>query len=616
MPLSDNYVAAIKGFEGYNPRPYWDVRQWTSGYGTRARGPGETIDRQEAERRLQAELGSARDRVRSLGATMTPGQEAALTSLTYNAGPGWMNAGLGRAVRAGDWGDARSRFLQYVNAGGRPLEGLRSRREAEAAWFDAPAAAEGGTTMATPIPSLNAFLASARPTQIPPLNQFMAAAQPGGGTMSTPMGVPRMTLPVPTLALEAGQSGMPSGPDLLTRGFTPAPDQSVPDAFGGDWGVGQQAQPPAPAVPPFGSPAVQPEPDADAIMRGAQAAAGGRPGASEGPGYFERLMRNPAFLAGLSILGTAPGGNWGPNAAQAITQATRAQREQSEYERQQQQRSVMDRVWSEAFPDGQPNTQHPLLSGMPPELAATVYAMGPEQGLPALQRFAFFRGQQDLQQRQRMAGINMMFGGSGAEAGVQPPAPGAEGQAQPAQEEPTVFGMPLSVARQRAVMLDAMGQRNEPFEAAIKQAEAQSRPPEAMRTQALKVDQAYRSLTQSLDGYAQLVERTGMSALPGQDADAIAQSRTNILLQLKELYNLGVLNGPDLALMEQMLPDPSVGIGLTGPYGTANLAGAASRVKAGVARLKELLKGVRNTQPGLPPVGRAEPSGNDPLGIR
>lgn len=147
MPIDDTYLDAVRRFEGFYPRPYWDVRQWTSGYGTRAGGPGEVIDRAEAERRLVAELTRARDLVRGFGVQMTPGQEAALTSLTFNAGDSWMRSGLGAAIRAGDWDRARGIFTQYVNADGQPLPGLVRRRAEEVGWFDHPVpttAAPGG----------------------------------------------------------------------------------------------------------------------------------------------------------------------------------------------------------------------------------------------------------------------------------------------------------------------------------------------------------------------------------------------------------------------------------------------------------------------------------------
>lgn len=49
----------IKRQEGFNPRAYWDNKQWSIGYGTRAAGPHETIDEIEADRRLRSEVDRA-----------------------------------------------------------------------------------------------------------------------------------------------------------------------------------------------------------------------------------------------------------------------------------------------------------------------------------------------------------------------------------------------------------------------------------------------------------------------------------------------------------------------------------------------------------------------------
>lgn len=135
MALATPYLDAIKKFEGYTPRASWDYKQHSIGYGTKARFPGETIDQAEADRRFQQEITSARDQVRALGVPLQPGQEAALTSLTYNAGPKWMASGLGQAVKSGDWQTAGQRFQEYNKAGGQVLPGLQSRRAQEAAWL-------------------------------------------------------------------------------------------------------------------------------------------------------------------------------------------------------------------------------------------------------------------------------------------------------------------------------------------------------------------------------------------------------------------------------------------------------------------------------------------------
>ncbi|MGI9411865.1 MAG: lysozyme, partial [Hyphomicrobiaceae bacterium] len=63
------------------------------------------------------------------------GAKHALTSLTFNAGPGWMNDGLGQAIQQGDLEKARSIFLQYNKADGEVLPGLVKRRLVEASWF-------------------------------------------------------------------------------------------------------------------------------------------------------------------------------------------------------------------------------------------------------------------------------------------------------------------------------------------------------------------------------------------------------------------------------------------------------------------------------------------------
>lgn len=141
------------------------------------------------------------------------------------------------------------------------------------------------------------------------------------------------------------------------------------------------------------------------------------------PGYFQSLMTNPMFMAGLSVLGTQPGGNWGPNAAAAIQGTLKSQMAQTEYQRQQQQRAQLDRVWKEAFPNGQPNPNHPLTKGMPPEFLSSVYALGPDKGVPQLANLAMSgaQGRQKLalQQQQGEQMARAIFGDQAAAAGGQ-----------------------------------------------------------------------------------------------------------------------------------------------------------------------------------------------------
>ncbi len=86
----------------------------------------------------------------------------------------------------------------------------------------------------------------------------------------------------------------------------------------------------------------------------------------------------------------------------------------------------------------------------------------------------------------------------------------------------------------------------------------QPKVPEAQKNRAAEVDQAYKALNTELDRYSELVEKTGIEAMPGKSKDQLNSVRQGVMLQLKELFNLGVLNGPDLSLMERMIYDPVI----------------------------------------------------------
>lgn len=132
--LPENYTRQIMDLEGDKDNG-WDVRQFSGPYGVR-RDANERLTKEQAEQRFrQNELPKAHGYVRSLGVQMPMGWEAALTSLTYNSGPKWINSGLGQAVKAGDWETARHLFLQYNKSDGAYNKGLDRRRTQEMAWI-------------------------------------------------------------------------------------------------------------------------------------------------------------------------------------------------------------------------------------------------------------------------------------------------------------------------------------------------------------------------------------------------------------------------------------------------------------------------------------------------
>jgi lysozyme len=193
MALDPEYLSAIKGFEGYSPNAAWDYKQSSSGYGTKAQAGDEAIPPEQLkaihEQRYQEEIAKAAAHVDSVNPNLPAGARAALVSLTYNAGPGWAQSGLGEMVRNNDLEGASKRFLEYNKAGGEVNQGLVARRAKEAAWFGggqpqpAPQAAPA-PALAPPAAPLNLA-----PQQTPPI--FAPQPQPqqqaqGGGLLDIP----------------------------------------------------------------------------------------------------------------------------------------------------------------------------------------------------------------------------------------------------------------------------------------------------------------------------------------------------------------------------------------------------------------------------------------------
>lgn len=185
--LDPQYDDAIKGIEGYAPQASWDYKQYSSGYGTKAQPGDENIPpdqlKQVYEQRFQDELGKAAASVDSFSPNLPPGVRAALASLTYNAGPGWQQSGLGEAVKSGDWDKAQNIFLQYNKAGGEVNPGLVARRQKEAAWFGgapAPQTAQAASESPAAAPGVPLNIAPQQTPIFPQPPQAAPQAQGGG----------------------------------------------------------------------------------------------------------------------------------------------------------------------------------------------------------------------------------------------------------------------------------------------------------------------------------------------------------------------------------------------------------------------------------------------------
>ena len=135
--LSESLLSNVKDMEGLYLKAYPDFKQHSVGYGTRAKGAGETITKEEAESRLVAELSMHANRVdkaaQQVGMALTPGQRDALISFDFNTGQGdYLITSSG-----GNAAEIVRRMALYTKAGGKTNPGLVNRRRKEVAMFNA-----------------------------------------------------------------------------------------------------------------------------------------------------------------------------------------------------------------------------------------------------------------------------------------------------------------------------------------------------------------------------------------------------------------------------------------------------------------------------------------------
>ncbi|MVW80162.1 glycoside hydrolase family protein [Bordetella sp. 02P26C-1] len=141
MTMGSEGLAVLKHYEGCKLTAYRDsVGVWTIGYGHT--GPevraGLVWTQQQAEDALRDRL--AREFVpgvlKVIKRSMRQCELDAMVDLAYNIGVGAFHGStLVRLVNAGDTVGAADEFLRWVNAGGKPLLGLRRRRTADRALF-------------------------------------------------------------------------------------------------------------------------------------------------------------------------------------------------------------------------------------------------------------------------------------------------------------------------------------------------------------------------------------------------------------------------------------------------------------------------------------------------
>lgn len=144
MRISHLGVSFIKGFEGYSSTPYQDVAGiWTWGYG-HARRLGEdlpaSVTREEAEAQLEMDIIPAEKCINQVvKVPINQNQFDALCSFVYNVGgAAFSGSTLLKKINASQMDDAENEFMKWSHAGGKVVQGLLTRRQAEAKLFSTP----------------------------------------------------------------------------------------------------------------------------------------------------------------------------------------------------------------------------------------------------------------------------------------------------------------------------------------------------------------------------------------------------------------------------------------------------------------------------------------------
>lgn len=136
-------LALIKKFEGCELEAYQcSAGVWTIGYGhTKGVAPGDSVSQEEAEQMLVDELHEYESYVNEyVTVALSQNQFDALVSWVYNLGPANLKAStMLKVLNSGEYEDVPAQMKRWNKAGGKVLEGLIRRREAEACLFNGTA---------------------------------------------------------------------------------------------------------------------------------------------------------------------------------------------------------------------------------------------------------------------------------------------------------------------------------------------------------------------------------------------------------------------------------------------------------------------------------------------
>ena len=139
MKTGSKGIDLIKHFEGCELEAYkCPAGVWTIGYGhIKGVSEGMTITQEEAEQMLKDEMAEYEGYVNKLVTVeLNQNQFDAMVSWVYNLGGGNLKAStLLKVLNEGDYAGVPAQMMRWNKAGGKVLEGLTRRRQAEADLF-------------------------------------------------------------------------------------------------------------------------------------------------------------------------------------------------------------------------------------------------------------------------------------------------------------------------------------------------------------------------------------------------------------------------------------------------------------------------------------------------
>lgn len=139
MKTSIEGLALIKKFEGLELEAYkCAAGVWTIGYGhTKDVNKGDVWSETHAEHMLEVELEEFEEYINDyVTVNLSQNQFDALVSWVYNLGPANLKAStMLKVLNSGDYEGVPAQIKRWNKAGGKVLQGLIRRREAEALLF-------------------------------------------------------------------------------------------------------------------------------------------------------------------------------------------------------------------------------------------------------------------------------------------------------------------------------------------------------------------------------------------------------------------------------------------------------------------------------------------------